>query len=899
MHCRIDFVDMAADTAALDRLANGFNHLWDTGVIQANAQLHDVNFFNGIHHVPQFMPWHRWLLLTVEQALQAFDSRIVLPYWDWTRADSRNLDVEPWKSFFGGRNNTDGRFDHWTYTRRANDGGNTLPSIGDIRQEVDGPSTYRDFRALECGSHFPGHTWTGGTMQSGESPLDPLFYLHHNNLDRLWAMWQLNNPTAVQYTTDAIGCDNNSPAGPVSLNDPMIGGATPASMLDHRALGYRYPRDIPLEVEVATNGSTPNFISGDAPELDLVTATVDFNDVPSGDTVMRAALFEVVSCEPLVFEIENGPTGSFTALEPGPFPFPVADSEMTTAFRIWVLFTGGAAGSIDPGGVMTVVARNADGDEVGRWNNIPLTANSVERPTAAVALVLDESGSMLSDAGNGRIRIDVLRDAAKTIVDHFYDDNALALISFADAADTPSGLAIAGPIGSMARQAVRDEIDLHGPASNAPLTSIGAGLQEAAGEFSTSPIAGDFAVHATVVFTDGIETRAPFIADVDELLNERVYAVGIADAANVNNDTLVTLASGSDGFMLVEGALDADDDFLLEKFFIQILAGVTNQDMVRDPSGVLTLGEIARVPFSIAQSDIGFDTVTLTRAPHFVLSALQAPDGTIILPQDLPPGGHRIGHHLNGYRVTLPIVKDGVAHWEGEWTLLMTLGLKHRNPNVTHAHGLSHDTAAFGEQQSLPYEALVHARSNLNMRVRLEQEDVTPGSLIALHATLTEYGQPLRGPAVITAIATDPDGNVSTVSFEPDGDGSYVAYIVGAKTGAYRFRVIASGRSFRGAPFTREHLATALIGRKRQGPSSGGSSGDPSGGQPGGQSGVSLDDLCRLLACFEKRGVFDDRFREILKELGIDGDAAKRCIDELCRKRDPARIRDILARRTR
>src|SRR3546814_18785020 len=86
------------------------------------------------------------------------------------------------------------------------------------------------------------------------------------------------------------------------------------------------------------------------------------------------------------------------------------------------MFTGAPAAAVpaggtvdDPGGTMTVVARDPDGNEVLR-EDIPLIANTVARPTAAVALVLDESGSMLADAGHNRIRINVLRDAAQSPV---------------------------------------------------------------------------------------------------------------------------------------------------------------------------------------------------------------------------------------------------------------------------------------------------------------------------------------------------------------------------------------------------------------------------------------------------------------------------------------------------
>src|SRR3546814_15596956 len=104
------------------------------------------------------------------------------------------------------------------------------------------------------------------------------------------------------------------------------------------------------------------------------------------------------------------------------------------------MFTGAPAAAVpaggtvdDPGGTMTVVARDPDGNEVLR-EDIPLIANTVARPTAAVALVLDESGSMLADAGHNRIRINVLRDAATSLVHDLYDANGLHPTSFADPA---------------------------------------------------------------------------------------------------------------------------------------------------------------------------------------------------------------------------------------------------------------------------------------------------------------------------------------------------------------------------------------------------------------------------------------------------------------------------------
>jgi tyrosinase len=35
------------------------------------------------------------------------------------------------------------------------------------------------------------HVWDGGFMNSMESPLDPIFWLHHSFVDRIWFEWQL------------------------------------------------------------------------------------------------------------------------------------------------------------------------------------------------------------------------------------------------------------------------------------------------------------------------------------------------------------------------------------------------------------------------------------------------------------------------------------------------------------------------------------------------------------------------------------------------------------------------------------------------------------------------------------------------------------------------------------
>jgi len=864
MYCRRDFTDLSA--VERDRLAAAFNDLFDRGLIDTYAHEHEHHFFTGIHRGPAFLPWHRYFLLQVEDELRSFDARVTLPYWDWTSDDSRDLDAEPWKSFFGGRSNTGGKFDHWGYLRApAPPPGEQLPSLDQVIDELQAGS-FAEFRAMEFGSHVPGHTWTGETMASTSSPADPLFYLHHCNVDRLWAIWQRNHTGVVQYTLDdCAGCDKIDETY-VPLNDPMIGGATPASMLNHTSLGYFYPSDDVMESRVIERG-LPAIVSGDVTEIVLETPQVIFNDVPEGDTTKRAVFFRISGCESLTFHVTNGPTGPFSLFAPGPFAFP-AGPLPADELRIWLMYTGGSPGSVDAG-VMTVVARDAFGAEIQRWENTPIFANSVARPKVAVALVLDESGSMLYGAGNNRTRLQVLQLAATTFVDQLYDDNGLALVSFANTAEELADLQVAGALDSSVRDSARSEIASHGPPDIYQHTSIGAGLQLAADVYSTSPITSDFDIRSTLVFTDGFEDREPLISEVEFLIDERVYAVGVGDAANVRNEVLRALADNSGGYMLVTGAIAQDDEFLLEKFFIQVLAGVMNRDIIRDPDGWLVPGEIARVPFSIGRSDIAFDALALSRAPQFVVIGLETPDGTIVDQTGVPAGSFRTGGTSSGFRITMPLVIDGAEHWEGEWQLL--LGLRWRGQSTVRTHVPAAAMATgFGQTPALRYHALIHARSNLRLRASIAQSALNPGGTMQLRAVLTEYGQPLESRPEVAATMTRPDGTTAQLWLAEAAAGEFETSVVAPQAGVYRFHIQAAGLSSRGQPFTREHLLSSVVGYPPREPP----------GRPGDRDRVTL---CELLKCLTDERVMSERLVRQLETLGIDVPELRRCVAHICR----------------
>lgn len=234
------------------------------------------------HMGPAFLPWHREFLLRFERALQAIDPSVTLPYWDWTSPPAGLWDA----TFLGGDGDPNdnwkvktGKFAHgggrwklavypddepWPYLRRrftANLLTDPVVKPGDVdtllkvtpydkdpwdhrskggfRNELEG------WWPFAPSMHNLVHKRIGGSMNPMSSPNDPVFFLHHCFVDKLWADWQRKHPSQPYPPSGTVryghGLDDEMRPWDGEAKPP-----TPRKLLDHLNLGYAYDTDPPL-----------------------------------------------------------------------------------------------------------------------------------------------------------------------------------------------------------------------------------------------------------------------------------------------------------------------------------------------------------------------------------------------------------------------------------------------------------------------------------------------------------------------------------------------------------------------------------------------------------------------------------------------------------------------------
>ena len=218
------------------------------GPLRDHVDNHRAFFSRGIHNNGAFLPWHRGCTLAVENILQDINCQVTIPYWNWSLNPQISTDAM-WdvdaddfsptgeaatrcvtEGPFGSDNGfvlTNGR----CLERRIGGGssGNAQTLQTQLFDRYTRPDEYDNFRnRLEHGPglHDSIHCLVGGTMCSARSSNDPVFFMHHANIDKIWLEWQ-----------DISPAHQAAYSGSTALNDLMPTSAwTPAQMLDNEDL---------------------------------------------------------------------------------------------------------------------------------------------------------------------------------------------------------------------------------------------------------------------------------------------------------------------------------------------------------------------------------------------------------------------------------------------------------------------------------------------------------------------------------------------------------------------------------------------------------------------------------------------------------------------------------------
>ncbi|MCB0713948.1 MAG: tyrosinase family protein [Ignavibacteriae bacterium] len=244
-----------------DELVAAFDELRDgPDLINDLASYHNNNFqaihFNNTGYPRSwsnpnndvFFAWHRRQIFELEQAMQDINPNLSIPFWDWTVDNSTSSAL--WDNDFLGQFNS-----AWSLGRSLGSTG-SLPSSTNVAT-VQSITNWQSYVAsVENGIvHSGGHIWVNGIMAAGNSPLDPVFYLHHGMLDKLWQDWEEANQASTFVKTSMPRYD-----GTYSFNGTTLPSVNPNDIVDAKSLGVFFAENGLAELEDYTVSNTYNTV---------------------------------------------------------------------------------------------------------------------------------------------------------------------------------------------------------------------------------------------------------------------------------------------------------------------------------------------------------------------------------------------------------------------------------------------------------------------------------------------------------------------------------------------------------------------------------------------------------------------------------------------------------------
>lgn len=155
------------------------------------------------HGLPYFISWHRGYLYYFEQQLRiaSGDPDLNLPYWDYysyATLPAEFTDPSPGNPLYMPRMSSN------VYSAL-----NLLPFAPAVHNFQRG--TANAFEPKIEDVHNPVHDLIGGIMSTMQSPLDPIFFLHHASIDRLTHAWAMPDGKGIPLSAYPYSSTNSDP----------------------------------------------------------------------------------------------------------------------------------------------------------------------------------------------------------------------------------------------------------------------------------------------------------------------------------------------------------------------------------------------------------------------------------------------------------------------------------------------------------------------------------------------------------------------------------------------------------------------------------------------------------------------------------------------------------------
>ncbi|KAJ2372643.1 hypothetical protein IW150_004017 [Coemansia sp. RSA 2607] len=255
-----DALVACSDTIVRKEVRNLSTAEWSayTGAVQAAFNDKWIDWFGylhdriamTIHGNSMFLVYHRALTRDYEKILRGYNPSVAVPYWnamiDYQHPEQSVIFSADNLGGNGGDGSncvSSGVPGTWKMSYpdshclcRKFSGGTTIPvwySPEFITHVMQSSTTYAQLRAgIENSIHGAVHLGMGGDMDTMHSPSDPVFWVHHANIDRLYAQWQAVNPNDRTYMIDG-----NGPDGQPATVDMLLTGTTKPAYTVMR-LGY-------------------------------------------------------------------------------------------------------------------------------------------------------------------------------------------------------------------------------------------------------------------------------------------------------------------------------------------------------------------------------------------------------------------------------------------------------------------------------------------------------------------------------------------------------------------------------------------------------------------------------------------------------------------------------------